>query len=96
MRGRRTYYTGITLGGIGIILLLILIATGVAYPNTLFKILAPMGLLFVFLGVLICFIGWILMVKDAAVKKSYSDFRFLLFIGILIFLIPIFKMLFFK
>ena len=94
MRNRKVYNIGVIVGVFGIILLLILIFSGAAYPNTLFKLLAPIGIFLTFAGVITSFIGWILMTREAIVKRSYSDIRVLLVTGLIIFLIPILKILF--
>lgn len=85
MRNKRVYNMGVIIGAFGIILLLILIFFGEAYPNTLFKLLAPIGIFLTFSGVLTSFIGWILMTREAIVKRSYSDIRVLLITGLIIF-----------
>ena len=88
------YNIGIMIGGFGIIILLVLIFSGEAYPSILFKMLAPIGLFLTFIGVFISFIGWLLMIKDAIKEKAGLDVKGLIFIGIIIFLIPILKNIF--
>ena len=82
------------IGGFGIIILLVLIFSCEAYPSILFKMLAPIGLFLTFIGVIISFIGWLLMIKDAIKEKAGLDVKGLIFIGIIIFLIPILKNIF--
>lgn len=91
---KRLYNIGIMIGAFGIIILLFLIFSGEAYPSILFKMLAPIGLLLTFIGVIISFIGWLLMIKDAIKEKVGLDVKGLIFIGIIIFLIPILKIIF--
>ena len=47
--------------------------------------LAPIGLFLTFIGVVISFIGWLLMIKDAIEEKAELDVKGLIFIGIIIF-----------
>ena len=91
---KRLYNIGIIIGGFGIIILLVLIFSGEAYPSILFKMLAPIGLFLTFIGVFISFIGWLLMIKDAIKEKAGLDVKGLIFIGIIMFLIPILKNIF--
>ena len=91
---KRLYNIGIMIGGFGIIILLVLIFSGEAYPSILFKMLAPIGLFLTFIGVITSFIGWLLMIKDAIKEKTGLDVKGLIFIGIIIFLIPILKIIF--
>ena len=71
-----------------------LIFSGEAIQVILFKMLAPIGLFLTFIGVVISFIGWLLMIKDAIEEKAELDVKGLIFIGIIIFLIPILKNIF--
>lgn len=91
---KRLYNIGIMIGAFGIIILLVLIFSGEAYPSILFKMLVPIGLFLTFIGVVISFIGWLLMIKDAIEEKAELDVKGLIFIGIIIFLIPILKNIF--
>ena len=91
---KRLYNIGIMIGAFGIIILLVLIFSGEAYPSILFKMLAPIGLFLTFIGVIISFIGWLLMIKDAIEEKAWLDVKGLIFIGIIMFLIPILKNIF--
>lgn len=91
---KRLYNIGIMIGAFGIIILLVLIFSGEAYPSILFKMLAPIGLSLTFIGVIISFIGWLLMIKDAIEEKAGLDVKGLIFIGIIMFLIPILKSIF--
>lgn len=94
MRNRRIYNIGLILGASGLILLLLLILSGAAYPSLLFKVLAPMGIFLTFAGFITSFIGWIRMTGEAIEKRSYSDIKVLLVTGIIIFLIPLLRILF--
>ena len=49
---KRLYNIGIMIGAFGIIILLVLIFSGEAYPSILFKMLAPIGLFLTFIGVI--------------------------------------------
>lgn len=84
---KRLYNIGVMIGVFGIIILLVLIFSGEAYPSILFKMLAPIGLF-------LTFIGWLLMIKDAIEEKAGLDVKGLIFIGIIMFLIPILKNIF--
>lgn len=94
MKNKRVYNIGLIIGAFGIILLLILILSGATYPSMLFKLLAPIGIFLTFAGVITSFTGWMLMAGEAIAKRSYSDIRALLVTGIIIFLVPILKILF--
>lgn len=96
MKNKRMYSLGISVGAFGIILLLILIVSGAAYPDTVFRVLAPTGLLLVFAGLLISGISWLLMIKEKVINKSYKDAGAIFLGGMIIILIPIIKVMFFK
>ncbi len=96
MKNKKMYSIGTFVGILGIILLLILIVSGTAYPDTTFRVLMPTGLLLVFAGLLINGITWLLMIKDSVADKSYKDAGFVFLVGLVIVLIPIIKMIFFK
>lgn len=94
MRNRSVCNIGLILGVFGLILLLLLILSGAAYPSLLFKVLAPIGIFLMLAGFITSFIGWILMTGEAIEKRSYSDIKVLFVTGIIIFLIPLLRIFF--
>lgn len=71
------------IGGIGIGLLLLVIASGVAYPNPWFTYGAGLGILFVFVSIALFSAGWIFDLKHAVKQRNWLDIVVLLIPAVL-------------
>lgn len=96
MSVKKIYRIGCLLSAIGLLLLLILIISGTSYPHILFRIFMPAGFLFLFAGLTVNGIGWILMMREALKNKEYRKAGSVFLTGVFIIMIPIVKMVFFK
>ena len=56
---------------IGLIIILVVILSGAAYPDMFFRIGAPVGLAFVFLSVILQFISWLWEIHSGIKSKQY-------------------------
>ena len=57
--------------GIGLIIIFAVILSGAAYPDMLFRIGAPLGLVFIFVSVLFQFISWLWEIHNGIKGKQY-------------------------
>lgn len=69
---------------IGIILLLIVILSNSAYPSMVFRILAPLAMLFIFTSVALLGISWLLEIKETIKRKEYISASIIILIGLLL------------
>ena len=86
MKRGKLHKFAILVGGIGLIIILSVILSGVAYPNVFFNIGTFLGLLFIFIGVILLFIGWIRDLHDAVKKKQYLWAALIAMVGLIIIL----------
>lgn len=56
---------------IGLLIVFVVILSGTAYPNMLFRIGAPLGLVLIFVSVLLQFIHWLWEIHDGIKGKQY-------------------------
>jgi ABC-type Fe3+ transport system permease subunit len=68
---------------IGIILLLIVILSNSAYPSMVFRILTPLGMLFIFISISLLGISWLLKIKESITRKDYISVVIIIIIGLL-------------
>ncbi|WP_068268674.1 hypothetical protein [Caviibacter abscessus] len=94
MYSKKLFKISIFIGVIGLAILLLIVFSGVVYPNQFFKIFMPIGLLLMFISFVMCFVSWILMIKDAVASKNYKSAWVIFFIGMMIIIIQLFKIIF--
>lgn len=56
----------------GLIMIFSVILSNSAYPDLFFKIVAPLGLLFIFVSAILGFVSWLWYLKDAIKNKQYT------------------------
>ncbi len=56
---------------IGLLIIFVVILSGTAYPNMLFRIGAPLGLAFIFASVLLLLICWLWEIHDGIKGRQY-------------------------
>lgn len=81
---RKLYKFAVLTCVLGLLSLAAVIFSGTSYPEMLFEVLAPIGLLLIFvsLGLYVC--AWILSIKKAIKVKDYLWVGLLLLVGILV------------
>lgn len=83
MRSEKYYKIATRIGLMGLVLLAIVILSNSAYPSMVFRILAPLGLLLVFISVGLCGISWLLGFKESIKKKDYISAVIIIVTGVL-------------
>lgn len=69
---------------LGLAVLLGVILSGAAYPHPFFRFGAPLGLLFVFVGVVLQLISWILEIYHGVKGKQYRLAAVIALLGLLV------------
>ena len=83
MKSKRYYKIASYLALLGIILLLIVILSNSAYPSMVFRILTPLGMLFIFISISLLGISWLLKIKESIKRKDYISACIIITIGLL-------------
>ncbi|MDR3765932.1 MAG: hypothetical protein Q3Y08_02700 [Butyricicoccus sp.] len=84
MKKHILYKVSILTGVLGILLLVLLILSGVAYPHPFFRIGAPLGVFLLFASLLLRFIHWIWDIRDHIQGKQYLGALGILLLGIFV------------
>ena len=84
---KKLFKTACFIGAVGLILILAVIVSNVAYPHIFFKIATPIGIGLVFLSVAILGLSWVVQVKNSLTKKDYVWAVVWLAIGLFIIII---------
>lgn len=71
MKNKSLFKLAIITGAIGLVMIFSIILSGTAYPDMFFRIVTPLGLLFVFVSVILVFISWLWYLKDTIKSKQY-------------------------
>ncbi len=74
----------ILFAALGLAVLLSIIVSGAAYPHPFFRFGAPWGLLFVFVGVFLQLISWILDIYHGVIEKQYRLAAVIAVLGLLV------------
>ncbi len=83
MKSKKYYMISSYIALIGIILLLIVILSNSAYPSMVFRILTPLGMLFIFISISLLGISWLLKIKESITRKDYISVVIIIIIGLL-------------
>ena len=83
MKSKKYYMISSYIALIGIILLLIVILSHSAYPSMFFRILTPLGMLFIFISISLLGISWLLKIKESITRKDYISVVIIIIIGLL-------------
>lgn len=86
MKRAKLHKFAIIAGGIGLIIIFSVILSGIAYPNVFFNVGTLLGLLFVFTGVILLFIGWARDLHDAVKTKQYIWAVLIAILGLMVIL----------
>lgn len=71
MTKTKSYKAAVVTAVLGLTSIFIVFISKSAYPDMLFKILVPLGLLLVFASVALLFMSYIVSIKSAAKNKNY-------------------------
>jgi hypothetical protein len=71
MKNKKLFKLTIITGVIGLIIIFGVILSGIAYPDTFFRIATPVGFLFIFLSVILGLVSWLWYLKDLIKNKQY-------------------------
>ena len=69
---------------IGLITIFVVLLSGAAYPDMLFRIGAPLGLAFVFASVILQFISWLWEIHNGVKSKQYLWTIIIVVLGLLV------------
>lgn len=83
MRSEKHYKMASCIGVIGLILIFTVILSNSAYPSMIFRILAPLGILLVFISVALLSISFLLTIKESFKRKDYITTVIIIAIGLL-------------
>ena len=83
VRSKKYYKIASYIGLIGLILLMIVILSNSAYPSMLFKVLAPLGMLLIFISVILLGISWVFRVRESLKRKDYIASVIIIIIGLI-------------
>ena len=84
MKSKKYYKISSYMALIGIILLLIVILSNLAYPSMIFRIITPLAMLFVFTSVVLLGISWLLEIKESIKRKKCISAGITIIIGLLL------------
>lgn len=69
---------------VGLMILLAVVLSGSAYPQLLFRVGAPVGLVFVFAGILLLFISWLWEIRNGIKEKRYLWAALVAILGLIV------------
>lgn len=69
---------------VGLMILLAVVLSGSAYPQLLFRVGAPVGLVFVFAGILLLFISWLWEIRSGIKEKRYLWAALVAILGLIV------------
>ncbi|NLY08698.1 MAG: hypothetical protein GXZ11_02175 [Tissierellia bacterium] len=78
-------------GMLGLAMILFVIVTKSSYPNIIFKVMAPIGILLVFTSCSLYFFDWIKSIVDEVKLRNYKIAVLLFMSGIIYLLAIVFK-----
>ena len=84
MLERKLYRLAVLTCVMGLLSIAVVIVSGTAYPEILFQVLAPIGLLLIFVSLVLYVFAWVLSVKKAIKSKDYLWVGLLLLVGIIL------------
>ena len=84
MKNQKLFKSAIITGVIGLIIIFSIILSNSAYPDMLFRILTPLGLLFVFVSIVLGFVSWLWYIMDTIRKKEYVMAIIIAVLGLLV------------
>lgn len=81
--GRKLYRLAILTSVLGLLSIAVVIISGTAYPDMLFQVLTPVGLLLIFVSLGLYAFDWIFSIKKEMKSKNYLYAALLLLVGII-------------
>lgn len=81
---KKLYKLAVLLCVLGFLALAVVLLSGTAYPEMLFRVLAPVGLLLIVAALVLYACAWILSIKKAVKSKDCLWLGLLILVGILV------------
>lgn len=85
MLERKLYKLAVLTCVAGLLSIAVVIVSGTAYPEILFQVLAPVGLLLIFVSLALYGFVWVLSMKKSIKPKDHLWVGLLLLVGIILF-----------
>lgn len=80
---RKLYKFAVLTSALGLLSIAVVIISGTAYPDKLFQVLTPIGLLLIFISLGLYTFDWIFSIKKEMKSKNYLLAALLLLVGII-------------
>lgn len=84
MMGKKLYRFAVLISILGLLCIAVVMISGTAYPDILFQVLAPLGLLLMFVSLGLYVLAWIFSIKKEMKSKNYLYVALLLLVGIIV------------
>ncbi len=84
MKKNVIYRAAVLSAAIGLIIILGVIFSGAAYPDMLFRIGTPLGLVFIFASVILLFLSWLLEIHNGIKEKQYLWVAVIVVLGLIV------------
>lgn len=80
---RKLYRFAVLTSVLGLLSIAVVMISGTAYPDMVFQILTPIGLLLIFISLCLYALDWIFSIKKEMNAKNYLYAALLLLVGII-------------
>lgn len=81
--GTKLYRFAVLTSVLGLLSIAVVMLSGTAYPDMLFQILTPIGLLLIFVSLGLYALDWVFSIKKEMKSKNYLYVAILLLVGII-------------
>lgn len=82
--GKKLYKFAALISILGLLCIAVVMISGTAYPDILFQVLAPIGLLLMFVSLGLYVLAWIFSIKKEMKSKNYLYAAILLLVGMIV------------